>query len=175
MNELKLVPETNELLSQVLPKFEFPEEVNLPELVNSMTELMLKYNGIGLSANQLGLSHRLFIMRTAPNITVCINPRLVDVGTEVALMEEGCLSYPGLHVKIKRAAHIKVRYQNINGEVITDKFTGLTARVFQHELDHMNGENFLDRAGKVAKDVALRKWNKLKKLNNLKRKFGYGR
>ena len=175
IENLTLVPDDHPLLSQTLPNYEFPADVDTVMVANKLAELMFKYNGIGLSANQVGLPYRIFVMRTAPNLTVCVNPRLVDVSQDVALLEEGCLSYPGLHVKIKRAAHIKVRYQTVTGETVTEKFTGLTARVFQHELDHMNGVNFMDRAGTMAKEIAMRKWGKLKKLNKLKRKFGYGR
>ncbi len=136
---------------------------------------MMELNGLGISANQLGLPYRVFVMRTAPELTICFNPRLVDASTEqVVLLEEGCLSYPGLHVKIKRPAHIKVRYQTVTGDTVTDKFTGLTARVFLHELDHMNGVDFISRAGPMAKDLAMRKWKKLQRINSQKRKLGYG-
>ena len=170
-----LVEETHPLLSTVLEPYKFGEAAMEPvELANLLGTLMLKYGGLGLSANQLGLPYRCFVMRTAPEITAVFNPRIVDQSDETALLEEGCLSYPGLHVKIKRPAHIKVRFQTVTGETVTDKYTGLTARVFLHELDHLEGKNFIDRAGKLAKDVAMRKWKKLAKVNNLKRKFGYG-
>lgn len=172
---MNLVPETHELLKSPLEPFEFSGEINAVEVANELVEFMLKNGGIGLSANQVGLPYRMFVMRTAPEYTVCINPRLVDASTDMVLLEEGCLSYPGLHVKIKRPAHIKVRFQKANGETVTEKYTGLTARVFLHELDHMEGVNFLDRAGKLSKDVALRKWRKLKRIIELKRKLGYGR
>lgn len=175
MNEYQLVADNHPLLSQILPNYDFPADVDTVMVANNIAEFMFKTGGIGLSANQLGLPYRMFVMRTAPNLTVCINARIVDSSQEDVMMEEGCLSYPGLHVKIKRPAHIKVRYQTVTGETVTEKFTGLTARVFQHELDHMNGMNFLDRAGAMAREVAMRKWEKQKKLIKLKRKSVYGR
>lgn len=176
MEELKLVSDDHPLLSSKLEQFKFDGTVDTVALANQLAELMLKYGGIGLSANQVGLPHRVFVMRTNPTITACFNPRVVDASADVALIEEGCLSYPGLHVKIKRPAHVKVRYQTVTGETVTEKFTGLTARVFLHELDHMNGENFIDKAGTLAKEMALRKWKKMQKQINLKRKLGfYGR
>lgn len=171
---LRLVEDTHPLLKTKLEQFKFDGSVDTIVLANQLAELMLRSGGIGLSANQAGLPHRMFVMRTHPTITLCINPRVVDQSSDEVLLEEGCLSYPGLHVRIKRPAHIKVRYQTATGETVTEKITGLTARVFLHELDHMDGTNFLDRAGKMAKDVAIRKYNKMKKLNNAKRRMGYG-
>lgn len=173
-----LVQDNDPILREEMPFLDFeaykdnPQEI--VETANAMAEKMLKYGGVGLSANQVGLRLRMFVMRTHPEITVVVNPRIVDSSEEEVVMVEGCLSFPGLQVKLKRPAHIRVRYQNAFGETVTDKLTGLTARVFQHELDHLDGKNFIDRAGPLAKDVALRKWNKLRKQLNLKRKFGYG-
>jgi peptide deformylase len=111
-------------------------------------------------------------MGTNP-IAVCFNPRIVDQGNEEIVLDEGCLSYPGLAVKVKRVKNIKVRYTLPTGETDTQKFTGMTARVFLHELDHMNGVNFINRAGPMAKSMALKKWTKLKRMRNLKKKLGY--
>jgi peptide deformylase len=177
-SELKLVPDTDPELSTVQPDVDFAEwegrQEELIDLVNRMGQKMLRYQGVGLSANQVGIKGRIFVMRTAPQITACINPRIVDASEEKVLIEEGCLSFPGLHVRIKRPAHIRVRYQTVTGETITEKLTGLTARVFQHELDHLNGINFIDRAGSLAKNRAVERWNKLRKNLNLKKRYFHG-
>jgi peptide deformylase len=175
MNELKLVNEDHPLLKTALEEFDFSNPPCDPvELAQALAELMIKSNGIGLSANQAGLPYRVFIMNTQP-LTACFNPRIVDQGDEEILLDEGCLSYPGLGVKVKRPKNIKVRYTLPNGEVQTAKYTGITARVFLHELDHMNGLNFIDRAGPMAKQKAVQKWGKLRKLRNLKQKLGYNK
>ena len=170
---LQLVSDDHPLLKTKLEDFDFANPpVDPVTLAQQLTELMIKSRGIGLSANQAGLPYRVFVMGTNP-ITACFNPRLVDIGEEQVLLDEGCLSYPGLAVKIKRPKNIKVRFTLPNGETTTQKFTGITARVFLHELDHMNGENFISRAGPLAKSNAFKKWAKLKKMHNLKMKMGF--
>jgi len=160
---MKLVPHDAMILARPVPEFEFNEEVNAAELGNALAQFMLDNGGIGLAANQVGLSHRMFVMRTHPEVTIVINPRLVDHSHEQVVLEEGCLSYPGLHVKVKRPAHIRVRFQDHTGAVRTEKYTGLAARVFLHELDHLNGLDFLNRAGPLARQRALERWKKLNK------------
>lgn len=170
---LALVSHDHPLLSTKLEDFDFANPpVDPVALSHQLAELMMRSRGVGLSANQAGLPHRVFVMASNP-IVVCFNPRLVDVGEEQVILDEGCLSYPGLAVKVKRAKNIKVRYTQPNGEVVTQKFTGLTARIFQHELDHMNGENFINRAGPLAKQRAMDKWKKTQRLLKLKQKMGY--
>lgn len=170
---LQLVADNHELLSRRLEDFDFENPpVDPITLSHQLVELMSRSRGIGLSANQAGLPYRVFVMATNP-VIACFNPRLVDIGEEQVLLDEGCLSYPGLAVKIKRPKNIKVRYTLPNGETTTQKFTGITARVFLHELDHMNGENFINRAGPLAKSSALKKWTKLKRLHAARRKLGF--
>lgn len=173
MTQYNLVEESHPLLNQRLEEFDFSNPpVDPVELAQGLTEAMLRHKGIGLSANQVGLPYRVFVMATNPVIT-CFNPRIVDTGDVEIVLDEGCLSYPGLSVKIRRAKNIKVRYTLPNGETVTQKFTGITARVFLHEFDHMEGLNFINRAGKLARETATRRWAKQKKLNNLKNKLGY--
>jgi peptide deformylase len=170
---LKLVPDDHPLLKTQLEEFDFADPpVDPITLANQLAELMIRSRGIGLSANQAGLPYRVFVMGTNP-ITACFNPRLVDIGEEKVLLAEGCPSYPGLAIKVKRPKNIKVRFTLPNGETTTQKFTGITARVFLHELDHMNGENFINRAGPLAKSQAFKKWAKLKKMHNLKMKMEF--
>jgi peptide deformylase len=117
-------------------------------------------NGIGLAANQVGIPYRVFAMRGQPENFVCFNPRIVQYSNETIVLEEGCLTYPGLIVKIKRPQHIRCRFQTPNGDTLTKQFTGMTARVFQHELDHLNGKIFYNQANRVHRDQALKKWRK---------------
>jgi peptide deformylase len=101
-------------------------------------------------------------MRTDPTVC-CFNPEIIEESEEIILMEEGCLSYPGLFVKIKRPKTIKVKFADHTGEYKTETFDGITARCFLHELDHMNGINFLQRANSIHRKQALKKMKKNQK------------
>ena len=113
-----------------------------------LRENMLHYNGVGLSANQIGIWERAFAMiRDLENneIMVCFNPRIVKSYAEEVEMEEGCLSYPDLFLKIKRPDKIIVKYEDENKKTHKMKLEGLASRVFQHEYDHMEGIDFTQR------------------------------
>ena len=162
-----LVKDTDPILSEEMPRFDFDNPVIDPiQLAYDLVESMRHHNGIGLSANQIGLPYRAFAMEAVPAI-VCFNPKLIDESSEEILLEEGCLSFPGLGIKIKRPRHIKVRYAEPSGEVITKKFTGMAARCFLHELDHMNGTKYIDRASFVQKELAFKRQKKLAKLKRI--------
>ena len=109
---------------------------------------MIHHNGIGISANQIGIWERAFAMvRDLENneIIVCFNPRIVKSYTEEVEMEEGCLSYPELFLKIKRPDKIVVKYEDEDKKTHKIKLQGLASRVFQHEYDHMEGIDFTQR------------------------------
>ena len=109
---------------------------------------MIHHNGIGISANQIGIWERAFAMvRDLENneVMVCFNPRIIKSYTEEVEMEEGCLSYPELFLKIKRPDKIVVKYEDENKKIHKIKLQGLASRVFQHEYDHMEGIDFTQR------------------------------
>ena len=109
---------------------------------------MIHHNGIGISANQIGIWERAFAMvRDLENneIMVCFNPRIVKSYAEEIEMEEGCLSYPELFLKIKRPDKIVVKYEDEDKKTHKMKLQGLASRVFQHEYDHMEGIDFTQR------------------------------
>ena len=109
---------------------------------------MIHHNGIGISANQIGIWERAFAMvRDLENneVMVCFNPRIVKSYAEEVEMEEGCLSYPELFLKIKRPDKIVVKYEDENKKSHKIKLQGLASRVFQHEYDHMEGIDFTQR------------------------------
>jgi peptide deformylase len=114
--------------------------------------------GIGIAANQVGVPYRVFAMRGHPENFVCYNPKIVQPSEQQIVLEEGCLTYPGLFVKVKRPQHIRVRFQTPNGDMRTETYTGMTARIFQHELDHLDGIIFYNKASRYHRDQALRKW-----------------
>lgn len=136
---LPLVPSDSQILFTELEEFDFSNPpVDPVHLANDLITTMHAHRGIGLSANQCGLPYRVFVLWAAEPV-VCFNPKIVDVSEEEVLLEEGCLSYPNLFVKIKRPKSVRVRYQDVYGNTQTDKYTGMTARGFLHELDHLNG------------------------------------
>ena len=109
---------------------------------------MIHHNGIGISANQIGIWERAFAMvRDIENneVIVCFNPRIVKSYSEEVEMEEGCLSYPELFLKIKRPDKIIVKYEDEDKKTHKLKLQGLASRVFQHEYDHMEGIDFTQR------------------------------
>lgn len=130
------------------------------EFAQELVKFMHEHNALGVAANQVGVPYCVFAMRGMPENFVCFNPRIVDQSEETVVLEEGCLSYPGLLIKIKRPKHIKVRFNAPNGETLTKKFTGMTARVFQHEYEHLEGKRFYDNANRYHREQAFRKWKR---------------
>ena len=109
---------------------------------------MIHHEGIGISANQIGIWERAFAMvRDLENneVMVCFNPRIIKSYSEEVEMEEGCLSYPELFLKIKRPDKIVVKYEDEDKKTHKIKLQGLASRVFQHEYDHMEGIDFTQR------------------------------
>ena len=114
-----------------------------------LRENMLHYNGVGLSANQIGIWERAFVMvrdLEHNEVMVCFNPRIIKSYTEEVEMEEGCLSYPDLFLKVKRPDKIVVKYEDVDKKTHKMKLEGLASRVFQHEYDHMEGIDFTQRS-----------------------------
>jgi peptide deformylase len=121
-----------------------------------MLELMYESKGLGLAANQVAWPYQLFVMNasTEPRLPekqlVCINPVILERKGSVE-GEEGCLSFPKLFQKVRRAKTVKVQYYNLDGQLVTLETSELEARVFQHELDHLHGILFIDKMGPLAK------------------------
>ena len=109
---------------------------------------MIHHEGIGISANQIGIWERAFAMvRDLENneVIVCFNPRIIKSYSDEVEMEEGCLSYPELFLKVKRPDKIVVKYEDEDKKTHKIKLEGLASRVFQHEYDHMEGIDFTQR------------------------------
>jgi peptide deformylase len=155
---MNLIENTSPLLTTECYDFNFDEPpFDIIEFSKELVKFMYDNNGIGLAANQVGIPYRIFAMRGYPENFVCVNPRIVNFSSQEIALEEGCLSFPNLVVKIKRPKEIRVRFQTPNGETITRMFDGMTARVFQHELDHLNGIIFYKRANRFHREKALKK------------------
>ena len=160
---LPLVPNTDPILFRPIDRFDFQNPpVDPIYLANCLIATMNHNSGMGLSANQCGLPFRVFVMR-AEEAIVCYNPRIIDVSEELANLDEGCLYYPFMYVKIKRPMFVRARYTTAFGETITKQFVGMSARCFLHEMDHLEGINFTQRANKALLDRAKRQALKVQK------------
>lgn len=158
---MELVSGSNPILTKECLEFDFSNPPFDPiEFAKDIVKFMLENNGIGLAANQVGVPYRIFAMRGMPQHFVCFNPRIVATGEEQVVLEEACLSYPGLVVKVKRPKNIRVRFTMANGETRTEIFHGITARIFQHEMDHLNGIVFYNRANLFHREKALKKYRR---------------
>ncbi len=131
------------------------------KLAEDMLETMYDAPGIGLAAPQVGRSIRLIVFDIShkegeKEPYVLVNPVITaSEGTEV--MEEGCLSVPGIYAKVRRAAGVEVRGYDLDGKEVVMQADGLLARVIQHEIDHLDGVLFIDRLGRVRREMIMRK------------------
>ena len=162
-SDIKLKP-ANELSQGFASKFNF-EEVDAPMLTNVMMDRMTEMGGVALSAPQVGLDMSMFVMGVNQSKIEVFNPTIISYSKEEMLMNEGSLSFPGILVIIKRPESIVVEYCNKNGELLHNEFQGLTARIFQHAFDHLQGTTIRDKVSKLKWDLAT------KRLNNYKQKL----
>jgi peptide deformylase len=162
VNIFKLVPETDPILSEVMPEFDFSNPPVNPSLfASTLVESCKYYRGYGLSANQCGFRYRVFVMGTNDDYVAFFNPEIINLSKEENHMIEGCLSFPLLGLKITRPSEIGVRYQDYTGEWKGATFSGISARCFQHELDHMNGIVYTSKTKPLALQFGLQKRNKI--------------
>lgn len=128
----------------------------LNQLLVEMRKAMKKANGIGLSANQIGLPYRLFVAEIQSaqgerKFYAIFNPEIEKTGPDKSTAEEGCLSVPDVYGEVSRAAQVTLRGLDKNGRPLKIKAWGLLARVFQHEVDHLNGVLFIDKTKQLYK------------------------
>lgn len=137
------------------------------ELKTQMVNFMLSGGGIGLSANQVGLNIKVFVMGdSVENSTMCINPTVLQYTTETQDDIEGCLSFPNVFVKVKRPKEILAKFYDENLEEKVVKIEGYSAKCYLHELDHLLGITMKDRVSSLKWDMAQRKRKKIEKLTN---------
>jgi peptide deformylase len=159
--DLKLIPEDSEVLREVAESWDWEKDGDPSELVKAMSKLMVLHNGIGLAAPQCGIAKRIFVMGNSDHLVACINPEIIS-GSERVREQEGCLSFPDLWMYVERYKDISVEYYNVAGEKVQQEFNGLMARVYQHELDHLNSICFDDRVGKLVLERAKEKRKKIR-------------
>lgn len=160
---LKLVSETDPALSTPAEAWDFATDGDPTELVSEMSKIMAANRGIGLAAPQIGVSKRLFVMGNALKLVACINPMIVSLGTEFEQDMEGCLSFPELYLRVRRATTCTVQYQTVTGESVERELSGIEARVFLHEMDHLLGITFDERVAKLSVKLAKERRSKEKK------------
>ena len=166
IRKLDLLPEDHPVLhKEPLPWVFDPPQADPKLMYDVMLENMVYHRGLGLSANQIGMPVKVFSMRIDDTdmAIVCFNPEILEESDEMVIMEEGCLSYPLLYLKKKRPEKLSVKYQNADGDTIDAHFEGLAARVFHHEMDHMEGKTFLDGVSKIKLQSARKKQKILKR------------
>ena len=137
-------------------------------LENSMIKFMLDHNGIGLAANQIGLTKRVFVMGSEnisgfPKPFALYNPKIIGYSDEQIIDKEGCLSYPGLYLMVKRPKWILAEYQDSKGNVNEIRIDGYLSKCFQHEYDHLDGICFVDRVSQLKLNLAMKKIGKKNK------------
>jgi peptide deformylase len=144
----------NPILRQIAQPIDRLNE-SIQTLIDNLMEILLQSNGVGIAAPQVAASHRLVIIASRPNPrypkapemepTVMINPRIIMTSNEIVKDWEGCLSVPGIRGLVPRYSAIAVEYCDRQGKLQQQHLTDFVARIFQHELDHLNGIVFLDR------------------------------
>lgn len=165
VNILSLVKETDPILKNLTEEFNFQNPpTNANELASILVETCKHHNGFGLAAPQCGLDYRVFVMGSNEEYVAFFNPKILSSSTDTSIIAEGCLSFPMLALKVERPKTIEVEYQDFNGVTRTGVFSGLSAHVFQHELDHLNGICYTDRAKPMALKMGLKKRTKFNKL-----------
>jgi peptide deformylase len=157
---LDLVSEDDPILHEPVLPFDFSGDIDPVELADNLYDTMVELNGIGLSANQVGINTKVFVIGYQGIRIDVFNPEIVDTPAKDVLAQEGCLSFPGMYVAVKRPGAVYVRYQDSTGKVKEDFWSGITARVFLHEYDHMLGITMKDKISKLKWDLATKRKNK---------------
>ena len=143
---LKLIPNTHPILHERVKPCS--KDLDRPEMSRILKENMIHYEGVGLSANQIGIGERVFIMvlnmETEETIT-CFNPRIIKRYDDNVWCEEGCLSFPDEIINVERPDRIIVKYEDEDKKDHKIKLSGMAARVFLHEFDHLEGIVFTQR------------------------------
>ena len=160
MNDLicELVKETDPFLREKPEAFDFENpQVDPEKLQEQLVENMIHYEGYGLSANQIGISVRAFSMVLDDKALVVFDPEILEWSEDTTYIKEGCLSFPGLWIAIERARTVAVKFQVFDGEEQGGSMTDLSARIFQHESEHMDGDIFIDNVSGFKVKSAMRK------------------
>lgn len=161
---MKITKFPDQILREKIPDFDFTNpDIDPKDLEKQMLEFMYAHDGIGLAANQVGIKARMFVMGHKDNPEAGMaffNPMIIANTEKVEDLEEGCLSFPGIYVKIKRPSAIKARWQNSSGEWEEGEFDGYNCKCFLHEFDHLEGITYQDRVSPLKWALAAKKLKK---------------
>ena len=162
---MKLIKSPDPILKQSAEEWDFKVDKNAEEVETKMIQLMRANNGRGLAANQVGLLKRVFVIQLEGEIsaTAMFNPRVVNQSEELAIGEEGCLSFPDLWLEVKRPATIDVVYLDKLEKECKLTLSGIDAKCFLHELDHLNGICFTDKVSVLKLAMAKKQQQKKRK------------
>jgi len=164
----KLVDFYDSILRKPTILWDLSDKEKTVQLTFGLIDVLEEHSGLGLSANQVGLPWRVCILNMGSEIWSMFNPEIVESSLVPSVYQEGCLSYPGLYLKLNRADWIKVKFQDMDGNWIEKRFDGLTAVCIQHEIDHLNGVVYTDKVSPIKLDQAKRKVkSNLKKIKRI--------
>jgi peptide deformylase len=153
----KIIKYPDPILITPTEEFDFDNPpIDPKELTLELIRAMNQHNGVGLAANQIGYPYSIFVLKGDPENLACFNPRIVTFSGNVVSMEEACLSFPGVNVKVRRPEEIRVRFQTPSGTTTTFTYGGMTARIFQHELEHLEGKLFINNVNRYHRDKAMK-------------------
>jgi peptide deformylase len=150
---MEIVLHPNKILREKTEKVEKIDK-EIKELAKEMRKIMIQHNGVGLAANQIGKNLSIFVAYDNKKFYTFINPEIVKFFGKEKIMEEGCLSVPNVWGQIKRYEGVVVSYQDLFGKRKKLKAKGLLAQIIQHEIDHLNGVLFIDKAIEVIRTDA---------------------
>jgi peptide deformylase len=162
---MQLIKHPNIILKQQAKHWDFEKDTGAETLEVDMVQLMIENNGIGLAANQIGLLKRVFAIHLKDQIPFCMfNPYILWGDNNMVVGEEGCLSFPDLFLKVPRHNNITAGYVDRQGNKRIIELTGIDARCFQHELDHLEGVCFIDNISTLKLALAKKKLLKKKRI-----------
>lgn len=182
MTNLQIITYPNPILSQISQPIEVVDK-DAQIIMDNMLQTMYLEHGIGLAAVQVGILKRILVMDIEYKIEECsgnhgdhhdhgiknanpifmANPQIVDITKSTSSYIEGCLSFPEMRANVKRPKSVTIEYLDYNGKKKTLKTEGLLATCVQHEIDHLNGINFVDHISKIKKEMIVKKMNKSNK------------
>lgn len=158
---LKLITSPNAVLKQLAVDWNFESDIDSRELEVDMVQTMIEHKGRGLAANQVGILKRVFAIALEGQVPFCMfNPSIISTNTDINESEEGCLSFPDLWIKVKRPNSITAEYFDRDGKKCIIELSGIDARCFLHELDHLNGITFDTKISQLKLALAIKKQRK---------------
>jgi len=160
--ELELLRFDDPFLRRVPAPFRFEDMdehggLDPKEIKERLLKVMYRDGGVGLSANQVGINAACFVIGDTKSFEkIFINPKIIGVGPEQESIREGCLSFPGLYLMVKRPTTCAIQYFDEKGKEVAEEYKGVSARVILHEFDHMLGQNFTMRVSQMKLERALK-------------------